>query len=365
MKKIFVYCLTITLLALSSCTSKGWSVSGKIDNAPDGSKLSVEGLNGGYWYNIDSVEVSADGAFKYVAQQGSPYPDIYRVSLDGRCIYFPIDSIESVTITADGSNFDRDYTLAGSDLAVEMMNVDKRIAEFVAAKGVEAALTDSVFKRELSETINNDNTGVLAYYLVNKTIGNRPIFDPAKRADVRTLGAIANKFITNFPDDPRTEYLKQRYLASRSALGDYSKPVMEANEAGIIDMEFYDVKGQKRKLSDVASKAGVTLLSFTSYNIEPSLAYNVELNRLYQLFGPQNIAIYQVSIDEDEVDWRNNAQNLPWVALRGTPEQVTSLLNLYNVTSLPTTFIIDKNVDLVERVDGDPTPLEGKIRKHL
>lgn len=364
MKKLLITAISSVAL-LTSCTGGGWSVDGHIDNAPDRTKVAIEGLNAGIWYNIDSVEIDRNGNFSYKSSEGSPYPDIYRVSLNGKSIYFPIDSLEHITVTADAVDFGREFSLSGSDLAVAMMNVDKQINAFVAANGVEKAVTDSVFKRGLSETINNDNSGVLAYYLINKTLGDRPIFSTDNRQDVRILGAIANKFQTQFPEDPRTQYLRDRFIMARKAVGDITQRVVEADETGLIDMEFYDAAGRSRKLSDVAKEAGVTLLSFTSYAAEPSVAYNVELNRLYELFKANGIAIYQVAIDDNEVEWRNAARNLPWVAVRCTSDQAVPLLGMYNVGVIPTTFVIDRNSDLVERIDGVPAGLESAVRKHL
>lgn len=364
MKKLLI-AVTASAALLVSCTGSGWRVDGHIDNAPVSAKVAIEGLNAGIWYNIDSVEIDRNGNFSYNSPEGSPYPDIYRVSLNGKSIYFPIDSLEHITVTADASDFGREFTLSGSDVAVAMMNVDKQISAYVAANGVDKAVSDSVFKRGLSETIINDNSGVLAYYLINKTLGDRPIFSVDNRQDVRTLGAIANKFQTQFPGDPRTQYLTERFINARLAIGDYTQRIVEANETGLLDMEFYDAAGHSRKLSDVAKDAGITLLSFTSYAAEPSVAYNIELNRIYELFKGNGIAIYQVAIDDDEAEWRNAARNLPWVAVRSTSSQAVPILGIYNVSVIPTTFVIDRNSDLVERIDGVPAGLEAAVRKHL
>lgn len=361
-----VICLAAACSLLSSCSEKGWGVEGKVVNAPEGAKVAVEGFNAGMWYNIDSVKVSSDGSFAYRSPSGSPYPDIYRVSLDGKSIYFPIDSLETVTVTTDATDFDNGYTLAGSQMAETMMNVDARIAGVVAQKGAVAAATDSLLKRELSQLINDDESGILGYYIVNKTVGDVPLFSTGNRADLRVIGALANKFLNNMPDDPRTQYLCAQFLMARRDLnpGEQQGVQFVANETGLVDIDLYDPKGQKRKLSDVAANSGITLLSFTSYQIEPSLAYNAELKRMKDLFAGSNLNIYQVSLDADEVQWRTVASNLPWTAVWYDSKDGGALINMYNVGALPMTYIIDRNGDLVERV-VNPADLEKSIRKHL
>lgn len=367
MKTIYnVICIAAACSLMTSCAEKGWGVEGKVANAPEGAKLAVEGFNAGMWYNIDSVEVAPDGSFRYRAEAGSPYPDIYRVSFDGKSIYFPIDSLETVTVATEAATFDNGYTLGGSEMAETMMNVDARIAGVVTEKGALAAVADSVLKRELSTIINEDETGILGYYIVNKTVGDMPLFSPANRGDLRVIGALANNFHTNRPNDPRTQYLISLYLGARRELypGEQQGVEVVANETGLLDIELFDPKGHKRKLSDVAASSGITVLSFTSYQIEPSLAYNAELKRLQDLFAASNLSIYQVSLDADEVQWRTVASNLPWTAVWYDNADRGTLINMYNVGALPMTYIIDRNGDLVERVI-DPADLETSIRKHI
>lgn len=364
MKKHFLISMIAALAAIAvACSSDGWSVKGTIANAPENAKVAVEGLNAGIWYNIDSVEVAKDGSFEYRSPQGSPVPDIYRVSMDGKCIYFPIDSLETVVITTDAKTFDTGYTLDGSDLARQMMEVDRRIAGVVAAKGQAAAATDSVLKREIGIIINEDQSGVLAYYLVNKTIGDRPLFATDNRADVRVLGSIANKFQTLFPNDPRTAYLKERYLRARAEVNP-TVHTLSAAETGLFDMELYDDKGKKQRLSDCAGSANATVLNFISYALENAPAYNMALNEIYAKYKDRGVKIYQVSIDDDEVMWRNSATNLPWITVIAAGE-ADRLLNSYNVGAVPMTFIIDGNGDIVERVAGDPAKISTALAKHL
>lgn len=365
MKAISHFSALVIPLMLAACYGNhGWSVKGSIEDPDEGKKLALEGFNNGIWYNIDSLEVKRDGSFEYVSDKGAAYPDIFRLSLDGKSIYFPIDSIETIVITARADNFDRGYTVEGSESAVAMMEIDREIAEVADSKGDMAALTDSVLKRRLNEKILADSSGIVAYYVINKTLGGQPLYSPTNRRDVAMLGAVAQKFSDLMPDDPRTEYITRMFIANRSALNPGSETVMEVNATGLFEISLYDNKGKKQSLVETADKGDVVLLSFTRYDSEPSLAYNVELNRIYEAYRSRGLEIFQVAFDDNEVSWKESAGNLPWITVHNPAAKGIDILRKYNVGSFPVTFVIDRNGDLVERIT-DPNDIESAIKKHI
>ena len=109
MKHIFAktYCAIIGSAILVGCGTSGkWNIEGNIAGAVD-KDLILQASENGRWFTIDTITTDKNGKFSY-SHEPNAYPDIYRLTLDGKSLYFPIDSIESVTITADGTNFDRD-----------------------------------------------------------------------------------------------------------------------------------------------------------------------------------------------------------------------------------------------------------------
>ena len=361
MKKLTA--ILLAAAAFAACDShKGWTVEGQVDNAPAASKLAVEAFNAGHWYVLDSVEVAADGSFAFHAAEPAAFPDVYRITLQGKSIHFPIADTQTVTVKADAQAFDTEFALAGTPEAEQLMNIDRRISAAVAANGHYAVLADSNLKAELNQTILNDSTGVIAYYIINKTVGGQPLYSPSNRRDVAMLGATAQKFADLLPDDPRTKYLEQLFVANRKAIS--APTVIEAPETGLMDIALYDAKGTERTLRATVDGAPATILSFTAYGLDSSLAYNAILKRLWDKYSGQGLKIYQVSFDPDEVQWRSAAAPLPWVAVHAPQEQAQALMATYNVGALPMTFIINGNGDLVERVI-DPSKIETALSKHL
>ena len=351
-------------LILASCSHpSGWSVSGTVADAPEGAKVAVEGFNAGRWYTIDSVALDSKGNFSYTSPEGAPYPDVYRLGYDGRSIYFPIDSLDKVTVKADAKAFDSDFEVSGSEAASKIMNIDKTIAAAVSARGAEAVLNDSVLKSELNQAILDDSVGVVAFYVLNKSLGGQPLYSADNRRDVAMLGATAQKFANLRPTDPRTKILESQFISARKALSD-ARTVVEAPSTGLLDIKLYDDKGKECDLKAIAKGAPLTLLSFTSYALEYSLPYNVVLNKLYEKYAANGLKIYQVGIDSDEQEWRATASNLPWITVFSHADNSAPLLASYNVTSMPLTYIINSEGDVVLRVE-DPAKLEAQVAKYI
>lgn len=363
--KFFRYASIALAVALAACShSNGWKVEGTVENASKGAKIALDGFNGISWYPIDSLEVDAKGQFSYVADAPLSYPDIYRVVLDGRSIYFPVDSAEAIAITADALNFDRNYVLQGSASAQAMMQAEELINAALDSEGVDAAIANRGLKRQLAQMMLQDSVGSVSYYLLNKMIGNQMLFALDNRDDVKVLGAVANKFAVNHPNDPRTQYLKNLYLSARKQFGGSEAPVIEAQEVGLLEIELPDRAGKKVKLSDVAKNASVTLLSFTDYSLEQSPAYNIILNELLTKYKERGLAVYQVGLDADEVFWMQAANSLPWTTVRGNSPGGQTVVNQYVVDVLPLTFVIDGNGDLRARIEN-PSELSAEVEKTL
>ena len=336
-----------------------WHVDGRIEGA-EGETMYVEGSVNGRWYTIDYVTLNSSGDFAFAADAAG-YPDIYRLRLADKSLYFPIDSIETVTVMAKAGSFDLDYTIEGTPAAEQLMAVDRKVMDAANKNGAASLPGDSLLKRELSTMLLNDPSGIVSYYIINKKIAGVPLFDPANKNDLRIIGAVANAYSAYRPTDPRTEYLKHLYLQRKRVTlpGD----TIMANETTIIDVNLYDRKGVKQSLEKVAKDNRVVLLSFTAYGEEYSPALNIELNKLYSRYHSQGLEIYQIGFDQNEYDWRQTASNLPWITVYNASTDGPLVLRNYNVTSLPAMYVI-QNGEIRERLT-DATKLEQSVSKYM
>ena len=73
------------------------------------------------------------------------------------------------------------------------------------------------------------------------------------------------------------------------------------------------------------------------------------LRDLYDKYAGSGLEIYQVSLDADEHYWKTTADNLPWICVRDGNGIYSSITALYNVQSVPTLFLINRNNELSSR----------------
>ena len=87
-------------------------------------------------------------------------------------------------------------------------------------------------------------------------------------------------------------------------------------------------------------------------------------DRVYNAHHAEGLEVYQIAFDDDEFQWRQAAANLPWITVYNAPADGDQVLRDYNVGSLPATFVINRQGELVERVP-DISHLAATVARYL
>lgn len=368
MKKYTLLSALFALIALASCGGNEFKVSGTINGDADG-KYAIQVSENGYWFFVDSVKTDSNGKFSF-SHPAPEYPGIYRlVNSDGVSICFPVDSLENISFETSKADFGVKYTLAGSDDAVAMMEIDNKARELsknASGKAATDVKAREDFKRELANKILENPSGILAYYVINKQIANKPLFAINNSVDVRIIGAVANAYHEQKPNDPRTKLLVAMFLNGKklSSPAKVKSDTIQATEAKLIEIELPDIHGKMRKLSEVAAGGKVVLVNFTAYGTEESPAFNKLLADIYNKYSGQNFQIYQIALDADIASWKMSAKNIPWVAVYDEAGPYSKAILNYNVGSIPMSFIINRSGEIVKRI-GDPNAIATEVAKYM
>lgn len=382
---LFSATLLLALLAVTSCTKQKFHVSGSIADAKD-SLLYFEnmGLNGPV--TVDSVRLGEDGSFEF-SDKTPGNPEFYRLRIDRQIINVAADSTENITIKASYPTMSAQYTVEGSDecakikeLAVMQMNLQAQVNAIVQNPAVpyqkEAdsiqAMVNAYKKNVKANYIFKAPMRAYSYFALFQTltVQGRPmlIFNPhASKQDVQVYAAVATSWDTYYPNCERGKNLHNIAIAGmkdlrivqaqRSQTIDASK----VNTSGIIDIALTDRNGVVRKLSGLKGK--VVLLDFHIFASDGSTKRIMALRDIYNKYHAQGLEIYQVSLDSNEHFWKEQVAALPWVCVRDENGSAQAA-SAYNVQSIPTFFLIDRNSTLQKR-DVQIKNLDDEIKRLL
>lgn len=368
MKKIIF--VALAAIALSACNSEPkFKVEGEVSGA-DGKTLYLEASALEGIVPLDSVKLKGDGSFSF-KQIRPASPEFYRLRVDEKVINFSIDSTETVQIKAPFAEFATAYTVEGSpnsskikELTLKQMQLQTSVNALIQTMQAHKIGAD-VFEDSLAVLLKNYKDEVkinyifaapnmaAAYFALFQKLNNYLIFDPLNsKDDIKCFAAVATSLNNYYPHADRSKNLYNIVIKGMKNTRTPQQKVLEipedaVSETGVIDIALRDLKGNVRKLSDLKGKA--VILDFTIYQSAVSASHNYMLRDLYDKYAAQGLEIYQVSLDADEHFWKTTTDNLPWVCVRDANGVYSSVAASYNVQSLPSIFLINKNNELSAR----------------
>lgn len=374
--RFLIFC--ILPLSLFSCKKelpqRIFTVEGTVSHA-EGKTLYLERTS---VLQLDSAVLDSTGQFrlKAIAPEST---DFYRLRLGGLLINFVADSTETIRVESDAPLFSRDYAITGSaenekikELAVLQQDALIRYKKLRKEYDEKQISADKYFEN-LNEVIRqykdnakayiiNDFSSPSAYFALFQQVDNMLIFDPYDRDDNKYFGAVAN----NSTDSIRREHVKGVYLNGLAFVrgeGEKEFEVKEVSSKEAFDLSLPGMEGKEIRLSEVADNK-LTLIDFTVYGAAESPEHNINLAELYRKYNAKGFEIYQVALDPDEHLWKNAAYSIPWVTVRDPESIYSSNLKKYNVNQIPTTYLRDKDGEIVLRVTSYED-LEKALRKYL
>lgn len=377
--------MIILLAALTgaACERGGewFHVEGHITEAKD-TMLYLEHLSMGEGaVRIDSVRLGADGAFSLKGRRPGN-PEFYRLRIGAQVVNLSIDSTETIGVEASLPKMTLGYSVTGSGncdtirmLNLKLDTLNRRIRSVAEDRSLTIAEREtrienliSEYKREVKlRYIQNRYDRASSYYAMFQMTEGGMVFNPVSDAsDVTWFAALANSWDMLYPGAVRTENLKnialQGHRNTRRKTIEIDMDNEKVSETGIIDMGFPDGRGQERRLSDLRGK--VVLLDFTAYGLQGTQERTLALRQLYDNYHSRGLEIYQVGLDGNEHFWKTMSEQLPWICVHCKEGTESDMLNIYNVQVLPTWFLIDRDLNLIGRMEmmGD---LDEEIRKLL
>lgn len=368
MKKI--YFVALAAVVLGACNSEPkFKVEGEVSGA-DGKMLYLEASALEGIVSLDSVKLKKDGSFSF--KQARPEsPEFYRLRVDDKVINFSIDPTETVQVNAPYADFVAGYKVEGSpnsskikELTLKQIQLQSRVNVLAQAMQAHKIGVD-VFEDSIAGLLKNYKDDVkinyifaapntaAAYFALFQKLNNYLIFDPLNsKDDIKCFAAVATSLNNFYPHADRSKNLYNIVIKGMKNTRTPQQKVLQiapeaVSETGVIEVNLRDMKGNVRKLSELKGKA--VILDFTIYQSAVSASHNYMLHDLYDKYAAQGLEIYQISLDADEHFWKTTADNLPWICVRDASGVYSSVAASYNVQSIPSVFLINKNNELSAR----------------
>ena len=385
-KMPFYTMATIVLLMLSACNNKQtgpvFTVTGKIDNAA-GKTLYLSNIGIKENIILDSTTIKEDGSYIFSQPQPASY-DFFFIALKGeKPIVFAIDSTETITINSDAKDFHNAYTVEGNreSLQIKEMNelqyaLEKQVNDMLKSTSPAIVKTRNEIYSLIGEFKENISKQYIipapdkasAYYALSLSLNGEPLFQPKNnRNDSKCFAAVATSLRLKYPNAKRTHHLCKLAEEGMMATRPKKRREIEVKEGDITTTGLFDIKlpgidGDSISLSSFAGK--VVLLDFTIYEDAKISSRNIKLREMYSKYRERGFEIYQISYDTREHFWQQSASNLPWTCVRDGDGAYSSYIKLYNVQTLPTFYLINRENEITLR-DTQVENLEEEIDKLL
>lgn len=347
-------------LIIASCSSAPTAkISGTIDNLKDTSIIVINGHS----QILDTVKVNSEGAFSYKLEFAEEVPEFCHFMSGNSCLAsLVLVPGDKVGVKVAGG----DYTVEGSEESSLMKGIyDESIRtekEMIANPENAGELYIQYNRFARMHIINHPKSISSAYLALQRFSTGLPVF--AEASDAIIFKQCYDSLKTVYPHSGYTKSLRDEIDAreNRMKLG---AMLESAESVSFPDLTMPDVNGEMQTLS--ALKGKVIIVSFWSVAMADQKMFNIPLAGIYDKYHDSGLEIYQVSIDVDKAVWASvvKSQNLKWISVNDGYGRDSKAVVSYNVTKVPSMFVIDRNGNFAGRDVKNTADLESLIKNLL
>lgn len=361
----------VWLIAGSGCSSTKSEIAGTIAGGEDGI-LVLERLDVNQTSVIDSIQISPEGSFSVKLQIEEPELYILK-NQQGAIINLLVSPGDRISISSSQDSFGKGYQVSGSEESegirtlVEQLHQTRHVLDSLqtAAGRIEdpespqldllqnayaqAIIRQSRFTiRYLVEHMGSLSS---VYALYQKYDGENLVL--GREQDLQYFKAVADSLEVTFPNSSLTRSLRadvnQREADFKQAAHVNTLMQMADEETGLLDLSIPDRDGNKITLSSLTGK--VVLVVFWASGHNNSIQALLRLKPTYNTYHAKGFEVYAISLDNNKIDWMSalDFNEFEWINVSELTYPNSTAALLYNVTSLPATYLINREGDIVAR----------------
>ncbi|PRY15631.1 peroxiredoxin [Pontibacter ummariensis] len=352
-------------IAFSSCQGNQtasneddqYVVQGKLNNATTGQVYLYE-LGEQQFVPRDTAEIGKDGTFRFegVVEE----PSLYRLTMDQQNGLMLVLDTGKIMVEADASDINGTAKVEGSAETQLFLDLNKLVNE---SRQKQMAL-EQRFQEAVSKGNTEEAEAIRQEYLVLQrgvrdllakhpssvvsAFGTATLIDPLN--DFAFADSMATLFSKNIPNSKYTAMLVERLKPYRSTAVGQVAP----------DITLPTPDGGSKSLSSLRGK--YVLVDFWASWCGPCRKENPNVVAMYNQYKDKGFEIFGVSLDQSKDKWLAAIEKdqLSWPHVSDLKGWESSAAQLYNVTAIPQTVLIDPEGKIIAKgLRGDD--LEEKL----
>ncbi len=368
MKTVIFLTNIFTLLFLSACSAANedsFILSGRIDNADElKSVILYEGET-----FVDSIAVDENGNFHIEGIASEP--TLYELLVEQESYMLILENGDKVEFNAD-LNTPAQYTVKGSEGSIKMKELNQMRDKFQEFQ----VNLQSEFEKRLS---NGEERDVVQNDLVAKndlytSEMSRQVLKFAQENEDNLAGFFGmlvlysvdptghEEVLVGYAEKAKSRFPNNQTVQSFAAHMEEIKPLSIGQIAP--DFSSTTPEGEEIKLSDLRGK--YVLLDFWAAWCTPCRHENPNIVAQYRAFKDKGFTVFGVSLDRDREAWVKAIQDdkLEWKQVSELKMWDSEVGRLYNITSIPASFMIDPEGKIVGKNLRGPA-LKQFLEKNL
>ena len=366
----FIIVLIVAITGFS-CNSKQTEISGLISGGED-IGLTLERLDVNRTSVIDSLRTGEDGSFSI--KLGLEEPELYLLKNEnGALINLLVSPGEKISVKSSYDSFGTAYKVSGSEesegirMLVEQLNQTRQTLDSLEAEAGSIGDPENpqfeLVRNTYAQTIIKQKRFTIKY-LVEHMSSLSSVYALYQKYNEETLvlnlendlqyfKVVADSLEVTYPNSSLTLSLRtdiqQREAAFEKAAHINTLLDMANEVSDMLELSIPDRDGQEVVLSSLKGK--VILITFWASGNNASIQALIQLQSTYRKYHDKGFEIYAISLDNNKINWMNaidfNEFNWINVSELSFPESRAALL--YNITQLPTTYLINREGDIVTK----------------
>ena len=332
--------LFAALVLLAACTPKA-RIDCTVAQAP-GSQVSVRLLDMNTFKVLDTVKTDASGRMhcKVDVKDGDP-EFVYLFYKDTKIASLLLEKGSRVSVKADTLG---NFSVTGSGESEKLREREQAYARFQADMDstMDPAELSRIFIAHYRDNVKYVMGNMGSLTVVPVLFEQLDIYSPVfnQNTDAILFRKVCDSLKQVYPLSRYVKALEAETVRRENALR-VKYMLDSAEERGYPDLNLPGLDGERISLSGLGAKA--VLLHFWDSSDATHKMFNLDsLLPIWESWHSRGLEIYSVDVNPDKSAWASivKAQNLPWVNVNDGRGIASSSVMLYNVTSVPASFLL-------------------------